>query len=248
MRLRRAGILARVTARAVRTSPKKSHARAVRARPKKGAARKKAPEPRARLAEPERRAQLLALGRTIFTERSYDAISIDDIAEAAGVSKGLLYHYFSSKRDFYVAVVDEAARQLLETTAPEPDLSPPEQAQRGIDAYLDFVEAHSTAYTTLLRGGVGNDPEVAARVEGTRETLIARMMTNMGLEAPRPVFRFLIRSWIGLVEAASIDWIERREVGREVVRRTLLDSLYQTILAAVQLDPDAPLLPAMRPE
>ena len=108
-------------------------------------------------------------------------------------------------------------------------------------------EPYATAYTTLLRGGVGADPEVVSKVERTRDALIARMMTNMGLETPRPVFRFLIRSWIGLVEAASIDWIERREVSREVVARTLLDSLYQTIMNAIALDPDAPLLPAMRP-
>jgi AcrR family transcriptional regulator len=230
--------------------PQPKSARAKSGPPKAAKRRSKPPgdvEPRARLPEGERRAQLLALGRRLFTERPYDALSIDDIAAAAGISKGLLYHYFPSKRDFYVAIVDEAARQLLETTAPIEGLSPPEQAQRGIDAYLDFVEVHSTAYTTLLRGGIGNDPEVAARVERTRDALMARMMKNMGLESPRPVFRFLIRSWIGLVEAASIDWIDRREVSREVVARTMLDSLYQTIVAALQLDPEAPLLPQMRP-
>lgn len=218
----------------------------VRAKPRRAKGRHD--EPRTRLSEGARREQLLALGRRLFTESPYDALSIDDIAVAAGISKGLLYHYFPSKRHFYVAIVEQAAQQLLDTTAPIEGLAPAEQAQRGIDAYLDFVEVHSTAYTTLLRGGIGNDPEVAARVEGTRDALMARMLANMGLGSPRPVFRFFIRSWIGLVEAASIDWIERREVSREVVKRAMLDSLYQTILAAVAMDPDAPLLPQMRPE
>ena len=76
--------------------------------PERTAKKKRGASPRARLNEAERRAQLLALGRRLFTERPYDALSIDDIAAEAGISKGLLYHYFPSKRDFYVAVVDEA--------------------------------------------------------------------------------------------------------------------------------------------
>src|SRR5688572_23935942 len=62
-----------------------------------------------RLATDERRTQLLDLGRELFNTRPFDDISIDEIAAAAGISKGLLYHYFPSKRHFYVETVREAA-------------------------------------------------------------------------------------------------------------------------------------------
>ncbi|HRI06444.1 MAG TPA: helix-turn-helix domain-containing protein, partial [Nannocystaceae bacterium] len=89
----------------------------------------------------ERRDQLLTLGRRIFAERAYDEVSIDDIAEAAGISKGLLYHYFGSKRGFYVAIVRESASRLVEATAIRTDLPPGERAHAGLAAYLDFAAA-----------------------------------------------------------------------------------------------------------
>lgn len=195
--------------------------------------------PRQRLQLDARRAQLLELGLRLFTERSYDGVSIDDIADAGGVSKGLLYHYFGSKRAFYVATVRAAAAQLHQRAEADPALPPDARAVAGIAGYLDFVEEHAGPYATLLRSGVGHDAEVAAVVEETRQAFVDRMLGHLGLSTPRPVFRFAVRSWIGLVEAASLEWIERREVGRDVVERTLLESLHATLAIAVRLDPDA---------
>ena len=194
---------------------------------------------RSRLALDERRAQLLELGARLFAERSYDEVSIDDIADAAGISKGLLYHYFGSKRDFYVATVQQAAAQLQLRTEPDMSLPPAVRARAGLEGYLDFVEDNAAPYSSLMRSGIGNDPEVAAIVEETRDAIVARMMGNLGLTAPRPVFRFALRGWIGLVEAASLDWLEREEVDREVLLRVLLESLYSVLMIAIRLDPDA---------
>ena len=72
---------------------------------------------RARLDVDERRRQLVELGLDLFGSRSYDEVSIDELAAAAGISKGLLYHYFPTKRDFYVATVREAAAQLVARTS-----------------------------------------------------------------------------------------------------------------------------------
>ena len=88
---------------------------------------------RSRLAVDERRAQLLELGLRLFGTRPYDEVSIDDIAADAGVSKGLLYHYFGSKRAFYVATVQHAAAVLLEAlTSVDQDL-PGGGGRRGRD-------------------------------------------------------------------------------------------------------------------
>lgn len=187
----------------------------------------------------ERRAQLLDLGLRLFAERAYDEVSIDDIASAAGVSKGLLYHYFGGKRAFYVACVENAAEQLVERTQPDISLPEDERAVAGLSAYLDFAKERATAYTALMRSGVGNDPEVAAIVEQTRAKIVARMLESMGL-GPRPVFRAAARSWIGQVEACCLDWLDHDDVPRHAVVTLLLGGLYGILAAAKALDPDAP--------
>lgn len=196
----------------------------------------------------DRRAQLLELGLRLFSERSYDEVSIDDIAEQAGISKGLLYHYFGSKREFYVATVREAAAQLERRIAPDPTLPLPERAGAGIEAYLAFVEEHAGAYAALMRSGLGVDPEVAAIVEETRDRIVALIMEHLGLAGPRPAFRFALRSWVGLVEAASLGWLARRDVTREAVAQLVLESLHACVLIAARLDPRAGIAALEDPE
>lgn len=196
--------------------------------------------PRSRLQVDERRAQLLELGLKLFSERAYDEIAIDDIARAAGVSKGLLYHYFGGKRDFYVACVRQAAEQLVERTAPDLSLPDEERARAGLEAYLAYVEGREGAYTALMRSGIGHDPEVQAVLDEARSKIVDRMLVGMGLDEPRPVFRLAARAWVGQVEAACLDWLERREVAREALVQLLLGSLVGTLVTAKTLDPDAP--------
>src|SRR5438105_8048215 len=109
----------------------------------------------ARLAPDERRAQLLALGIGLFSHRSYDDFSMDDVAEQAGVSKGLLYHYFPTKREFYIASLRAAASEMLELTDPPRGVPLPEQLRHGVDAYLRYAQDHAAAYRAVLRGGLG---------------------------------------------------------------------------------------------
>src|SRR5688572_2802564 len=115
--------------------------------------------PRQRLDVDERRAQLVELGLSHFGGKAYDEVSIDDIAQAAGISKGLLYHYFPTKRAFYVACVRSAAAHLFAMTETPEDTPPLERLTRGLDAYLDYVRAHRRAYATLMRSGAAVDRE-----------------------------------------------------------------------------------------
>jgi AcrR family transcriptional regulator len=114
---------------------------------------------RARLSTEARRQQLVALGVEMFSERPFDDVSIDDIAVSAGISKGLLYHYFPSKRDFYVAVVRHSADEMEAITETDPQLAPLERLSVGLDRYLDYVDTHARGYATVLRAGIGSDPE-----------------------------------------------------------------------------------------
>ena len=182
---------------------------------------------------------LLEHGLQLFSTRAYDEIAIDDIAATANVSKGLLYHYFGGKRDFYIEVLRLAARSLLEATAPDPSKSPAMRGIEGLSAYLKFVEEHEPAFTTLVKGGLGTDPEIARIVEHTRLAMVGRLMLELGLHEPRPAFRLALRSWVGGVEAASLDWLEQRDMTREQLVCLLLGQLHGAVLTACALDPDA---------
>jgi AcrR family transcriptional regulator len=195
---------------------------------------------RSRLALDERRAQLLELGLRLFGTRSYDEVAIDDIAAEAGVSKGLLYHYFGSKRAFYVATVQHAAQTLVDALMAADHGQPgPERARAGITAYIDFVDERAEAYAALVSSGLGADPEVTAIVQGTREAIITSILVDLGLHEPRPVFQLALRTFIGGVEAAALDWIARRHVTRDALVEFLAGLLERTLHLAVELDPDA---------
>jgi len=172
---------------------------------------------RQRLHVDERKSQLLDLAIDLFGDRSYEEISIDEFAKQGGISKGLLYHYFPSKRALYVAAVKHAADRLLQKTKVEQSSRPGrhDALRQGLAAYLRYVEEHAAAYAFLLRSGVGSDDEVAAIVEETRSRFAARVGEGIGLDEEDVEGRLLIRGWIGFVEATSLAWAEERSVSRE---------------------------------
>jgi len=187
------------------------------------------PKRRVRLDNDERRAQLLTLARKAFSDRSYDEVSIDDLAREAKISKGLLYHYFPTKRDLYVAGLREIAEELVLTLTSVPrELPPAERVGRSIDAYLDFVTEHSRAYVSLLRGGIGSDPEVAAVISGVRKRLAESFLDGSPLQpmlAGKPAFETAVRGWLGFVEHSSIDWLESARMPRDQLRNLLSEVL-----------------------
>ena len=173
----------------------------------------------------------------MFAEKPYDEISIDDIAQEAGVSKGLLYHYFQSKRRFYVETVRAALDEMRELTEPDPSVPPLEQLDASLDAYLAYVERIGPAYAKLLQSGVGSDPEVTALVEQQRAVVVRRVMVALGLEEPPPPIRVALRGWLGFIDAACLDWVDHGDVPRRSVRALLANSLQAALLTAVQMDP-----------
>jgi AcrR family transcriptional regulator len=184
-----------------------------------------------------RRAQLLDLGLRLFGTRAYDEVSIDDIAAAANMSKGLLYHYFGGKRAFYVAVVSDAARRLVAAIEPVRELPPPASVLAGLDAYVRFVEERADAYAALVTGGLGADPQIAAILESTRLEIVGIILTELGFDRPRPAYRLALRSWIGGVEAACVDWLGRRDLPRADLLQLMLGGLKGALASAYAVDP-----------
>ncbi len=189
---------------APRTTPRKPSRERTRARPT-----------RTRLEVDERRAQLIARGIELFGSRAYDEVSIDEISRTLGISKGLLYHYFPTKKDFYGAVVAAAAESLLRRTLVDESLLPEDRLRQGVGAYLSFVRVHRRSFVALMRGGT--DAAVAGVVEGTRELLLQRILGALPLpQKEDPGLQLALRGWVGFVEALSLDWVERDDVPIEV--------------------------------
>ncbi len=188
---------------------------------------------RTRLDVDARRAQLVDLGLAHFGDRPYDEVSIDDIAAAAGISKGLIFHYFDTKKDFYAATVREAARRLLAKTELDTSRPPLERLHEGLDTYLGYVKGHGRAYVELLRSGTGVDPAIARVVEETRAEFLTRLTSGFegaaGTSAMPARARIALRGWVGMVEAASVEWVARAGIPRgevvELLVRALLDLL-----------------------
>src|SRR5689334_23367443 len=121
-----------------------------------------------RLAPAERKAQLIRLGVDELRKNGGSLATVDRIAEAAGISRGLLFHYFPTKQAFHVALVEETARMMLEATNPPASLDPLQRLREGLAAYIDFVQQNEALYVSLLRGSAGSDEAMQAIFHNTR--------------------------------------------------------------------------------
>src|SRR6478672_5179439 len=136
---------------------------------------------RRRLTPDARRAELLSAGEHVFTSKPLEDVSIEDIAEAAGVSKNLLYHYFSGKRELYLETIRAAADELLRRTDPDMSLPPIERLRSSIDNHLHHIEEHAEGYIKLLRGA-GGDPEVLEILSAAHRRVVDRTLASLPLE------------------------------------------------------------------
>jgi AcrR family transcriptional regulator len=119
-------------------------------------------QPRRRLSPDDRRSELLALGAEAFGQRPYDDVRIDEIAEQAGVSRALMYHYFPDKRAFFVAVVRAEGDRLFDATnmPAQPGQTLFGQLRAGVLAYVDYHESHPHGAWAAHIGVGRSDPAV----------------------------------------------------------------------------------------
>jgi AcrR family transcriptional regulator len=185
-----------------------------------------------RLGVDERRRRLLELGADLFTRHSYEELSMAAIAREAGISKALLYHYFPSKRDYFVATLQRGADELQQRTAVDPSLPPPEQLVHSLEAFLGWIEENAEAYTKLMQGA-NSVPEVRDVVAAVREQTAQRVLDALfpGRAAPAKA-RAAVRGWFWFMDGVCVDWLEHRDLGRDEVRDLLLGTLVGSLMAA----------------
>lgn len=163
-----------------------------------------------RLPAAARRRQLLDVATVAFAQKGFHATSMSDVAEAAGITKPVLYQHFSSKRALYLEVLNDVGcrlRQVIEkATADAP--SPRAQVERGLHAFFGFVGDEEASFTLLFGGGTRRDEEfaaAAAEVEGSIATAIAALLEVPHLgPSERQLLAFGI---VGLAEGTSRRWI-----------------------------------------
>ncbi|MEW2072439.1 TetR/AcrR family transcriptional regulator [Streptomyces sp. NPDC012403] len=188
-----------------------------------------------------RRAELIAIGRRLFADTSYDALSMDDIARQAQVAKGLIYYYFHSKRGYYLAIIEDSVAGLVSFAAGGAGLPPVERVHRTIDSYLRYAEHNQAAYRAIVSGGVGFDTEVHAIRDGVREAIVATIAEGAyGRTDIAPVARMGLLAWVCSVEGAALAWIDRGELSRETMSELLVKTLGGAMRAIEELDPAHP--------
>lgn len=197
---------------------------------------------RVRMSPDSRREQLLELGVRLLSTRSLDELSIEMLAEAAGVSRGLLYHYFANLKDFHRAVCRRAADDLIEVTAPAQDGDAVERLARSLDAYVGYVEQNYAGYVSLVRGAAGGDEDLQAIYEEARAALTDRIFDTAADDAgvlevftlaDTPAVRLMVRGWSAMCEDVVISWVRESQAGRQAVSRAELLAMLAAALPGV---------------
>ncbi len=191
------------------------------------------PTGRSRLTAQERRAQLTEVGLELLTDRPIHELALDEVADRAGISRTLLFHYFPTKSDYYAAVVERAGQRLLAGGKAPTGSSGAERVRSLISGYLRLVESSRDLYVRLVRGAAGGDPAVMRTIDDLRTALIPTWVVAAGAPAEAaddPVTALLVRGWLVGLEEVALAW-NPETVGRD----ELTEALTRSFLAQISV-------------
>ncbi len=205
-----------------------------------------ASQPRTRLDLDARREQLLRAGVELLRTNTPDEISIDAVARQAGISRGLLYHYFEDRDAFVVAVMEQATEGLRRALRPDPALPESERVAAGVEAFIAFAEDHAAGFRAVLTGDVANR-KLRAVIDRARERDLAAFVAAIASTSPerleesdRVVLRVALHAHMHFMEGAVVRWLARGEITRDQLRDLILRTLEGTIAAARAVAPQTP--------
>jgi AcrR family transcriptional regulator len=186
---------------------------------------------RRRLATDDRRNELLQSGLELFRGRSLESIGIQEIAEQAGVSPGLIYHYFGSKRGFFLEVVRYSEQQTRAAMVPDDagELDAAGLLRQSLLRYFEHVDQTRASYVAIVQGAAPNDPDVAAIIDEFRWTSIDQILAALGGAASESCRRSLY-GWTAMVEAIALQGDLEPSAREEVV--TICHKALEAILAS----------------
>ncbi|MFJ2826304.1 TetR/AcrR family transcriptional regulator [Streptomyces sp. NPDC087263] len=200
---------------------------------------------RRRMGVDERRQQLIGVALELFSRRSPDEVSIDEIAAAAGISRPLVYHYFPGKLSLYEAALQRASDDLAGRFMVSAEGSLGSRLLRVMRRFFDFVDDHGPGFAALMRGGpaVGSST-TNALVDGVRQAAYLQILSHMNVQNPPARLELVIRSWISLVESTALIWLDGRRIPRGELERQLVHDF--AALAAVSAAYDEELSELLR--
>ena len=158
---------------------------------------------RRRLSADERRRQLVAIGLSQIVETPIQDLSMDDIAAEAGISRGLLFHYFPTKTDFYLACIAAAGRRMLRTTAPDEEAPGEEQVVETTRLMVEQIERRRDFYLALVHGHGVADPRVSEVMDSVRDGSTDRVVRALGVPERQ---RDVVRAWWAYTEDRALTW------------------------------------------
>ncbi|GGO45011.1 TetR family transcriptional regulator [Streptomyces lasiicapitis] len=191
----------------------------------------------------ERRQQLIGVALELFSHRSPDDVSIDEIASAAGISRPLVYHYFPGKLSLYEAALKRAADELAERFM-EPHEGPlGARLLRVTGRFLGFVDEHGPGFYALMRGGpaVGSST-TNALIDSVRQAAYVQILAHLGVTDPPARLELVVRSWISLAESTALIWLDGRRIPRAELELQLVHDFAALAAVSAAYDEEMALL------
>lgn len=181
---------------------------------------------RRRLTPEQRRNQLLDVGAEHFATNAYEDVSMEAVATAAGVSRGLVYRYFPTKRDLFAAIYQRASERLLDASQLSTVGPLEDQISAGLDAHLDFFVANARTVIEANRGALAGDPVVQDIINSELAELRRRLLDAASLAGPqRAAASTALGGWLAFVRAVCVDWLATQSMSRNELRALCLRSL-----------------------
>jgi len=179
-----------------------------------------------RLDPGQRREQILDAANELFARRAYDEVSIEDIASSAGVTRGLVHHYFGGRKDVYIGLLERLGAQREERLRPPVGRTDRARVADTVSRWLDWTEANRTIWlATIAHGEDIADPDVrrvVADLVRRAVALLAAHHADIADDSPR--LRYALECWTGLNRAATRRWLEgdaTSEATHELLASTL---------------------------
>src|SRR5687767_1016998 len=179
-----------------------------------------------RLDPGQRRAQILDAANALFAERAYEEVSVEDIASSAGVTRGLVHHYFGGRKEVYIGLLERLGAQREERLRPPVGRSARARVADSVSRWLDWTEANRAIWlATIAHGEDITDPDVRRVVAGLLRravALVAARHADIAEDSPR--LRHALECWTGLNRAATRRWLHgeaTREATQELLASTL---------------------------
>jgi AcrR family transcriptional regulator len=189
---------------------------------------------RRRLPPEARREEILLAARKLFSERPYTSVSTADVAEAAGVARSLVHHYFGGIRELMLAVIAHSGAALVDVRTAGSDVPLDERLPHNAAATLDVISENRELWLALaVYGASVDDPDMRALIKAANEQFIQRTLAiNSDVISDTPTTRFALRSYNALATEATRAWLMGEQT-REDTERLLVTALRNMLLETI---------------